>query len=77
MIYTPGPGDMLGQYAGHPHDPRTPEDDSDDTTEEAINGVRTLIACAARMYGTGDYAESEKRLVLARNRINELIGQKA
>ena len=32
MTYTPGQGDILGQYAGHPHDPRTPEDDSDDTT---------------------------------------------
>jgi hypothetical protein len=39
MTYTPGPGDILGQYSGHPHDPRTPEDDSDDTTEEAIVDV--------------------------------------
>jgi hypothetical protein len=35
MIYTPGPGDMLGQYSGHPHDPRTPDDGSDDTTAES------------------------------------------
>ena len=29
----PGPGDLLPIYAGHPHDPRTPEDDVDDARQ--------------------------------------------
>ena len=77
MTYTPGPGDILGQYSGHPHDPRTPEDDSDDTTSEAINMVRALVVSAAASEVCGDRTMAEKKMVAARDMINELLGQKA
>jgi hypothetical protein len=77
MIYTPGPGDILGQYSGHPHDPRTPDDGSDDTTAEAINMVRALVVSAAASEVCGDRTMAEKKMVAARNMINELLGQKA
>ena len=75
MSYTPGPGDILGQYTGHPHDPRTPEDDSDDTTAEAINMVRALVVSAAASEVFGDRTMAEKKMVAARDMINELLGE--
>ncbi len=75
MSYTPGPGDILGQYTGHPHDPRTPEDDSDDTTAEAINMVRALVVSAAASEVCGDRTMAEKKMVAARDMINELLGE--
>ena len=77
MSYTPGPGDILGQYTGHPHDPRTPENDSDDTTAEAINMVRALVVSAAASEVCGDRMMAEKKMVAARDMINELLGMKA
>ena len=79
MAYTPGPGDQetWPKCAGHPHDPRTPEDDSDDTTAEAINMVRALVVSAAASEVCGDRTMAEKKMVAARDMINELLGQKA
>ena len=77
MNYTPGPGDMLGQHSGHPHDPRTPDGDDDDTTAEAINMVRALVVSAAASEVCGDRTMAEKKMVAARDMINELLGQKA
>ena len=77
MSYTPGPGDILGQYAGHPHDPRTPDDGSDDTTAEAINMVRALVVSAAASEVCGDRTMAEKKMIAARDMINELLGKKA
>ena len=77
MTYTPGPGDILYLYAGHPHDPRTPENDSDDTTAEAINMVRALVVSAAASEVCGDRMMAEKKMVAARDMINELLGMKA
>lgn len=79
MSYTPGPGDAetWPPFSGHPHDPRTPEDDSDDTTAEAINMVRALVVSAAASEVWGDRTMAEKKMVAARDMINELIGKKA
>ncbi len=77
MSYTPGPGDILGQYTGHPHDPRTTDDNDDDTTAEAINMVRALVVSAAASEVCGDRMMAEKKMVAARDMINELLGLKA
>ncbi len=77
MSYTPGPGDILYLYTCHPHDPRTPDDDSDDTTEEAINMVRALVVSAAASEICGNRHDAEKKMVAARDMINELLGQKS
>ena len=75
MSYTPGPGDMLGQYAGHPHDPRSPEDDSDDTTEGAIVGVFEYIADALGAYRKNDRNEYDRVLREAVKAINTMLGE--
>lgn len=75
MTYTPGPGDILYLYTGHPHDPRTPDCDSDDTTAEAINMVRALVVSAAASEVCGDRMTAEKKMVAARDMINELLGE--
>ena len=75
MIYTPGPGDMLGQYAGHPNDPRTPEDDSDDTTEEAIFSVSEYMFDALIAYRSGNRADYERILREAVTEINTILGE--
>lgn len=75
MTYTPGPGDILGQYSGHPHDPRTPEDDSDDTTEEAIVGVFGYIADALGAYRKNDRNEYDRVLREAAKAINIMLGE--
>ena len=75
MAYTPGPGDILGQYTGHPHDPRTPEDDSDDTTEEAIVDVFEYIADALNAYRKNDRNEYDRVLREAAAAINRMLGE--
>ena len=75
MSYTPGPGDMLGQYAGHPHDPRSPEDDSDDTTEEALVAVAEYIADALSAYRMNDRNEYDRVLREAAKAINTMLGE--
>lgn len=54
-VYTPGPGDLLGQYAGHPHDPRTP-DESDETQDAhaVLEEIRLWIGVADRGIERGD-----------------------
>ncbi len=75
MAYTPGPGDILGQYAGHPHDPRTPEDDSDDTTAESIAEVRCFLVAAELAAKRGEIGKASEALRDARFSIDELIGE--
>ena len=66
---------MLGQYSGHPHDPRTPDDDSDDTTEEAIVGVFEYIADALAAYRKNDRNEYDRVLREAAKAINTMLGE--
>ena len=75
MSYTPGPGDMLGQYAGHPHDPRSPEDDSDDTTAAALVDVAEYIADALGAYRKKDRNEYDRVLREAVKAINTMLGE--
>ena len=75
MSYTPGPGDILGQYTGHPHDPRTPENDSDDTTEEALVDVAEYIADALGAYRKKDRNEYDRVLREAVKAINTMLGE--
>lgn len=74
MIYVPGPGDSFPPFSGHPHDPRTPEDDSNDTTAEAIDMVHTLVRSAIAAEIIGNRAKAKQKMVEARDMINELIG---
>ena len=76
MTYTPGPGDILGQYAGHPHDPRTPDGD-DDTTTYAIAEVRIFIAAAETAACRGDMDKAREALLEAKLSIEELLGAEA
>lgn len=71
----PGPGDLMPAYSGHPHDPRTPEDDSDDTTEEAIVDVFGYIADALGAYRKNDRNEYDRVLREAAKAINIMLGE--
>lgn len=65
MTYTPGPGDILGQYSGHPHDPRTPDaDDSDDVEEcqDLIAKIRQEIDMAETALFLRDMEKARKAL---------------
>lgn len=72
--YCPGPGDLLGQYTGHPHDPRTPDDDEDDATVDVINDVRHFLNMAEAAATTGDWSKARQALVEARLSLEELVG---
>jgi len=47
----PGPGDLMPQYAGHPHDPRTPE-------AEEVSDVDACQDLIAKIRGEIDMAET-------------------
>lgn len=72
--HTPGPGDILGMYAGHPHDPRTPDADDDDPTVDVINDVRQLLVMAEISASKGDLDKARQALVEARLSLEDLIG---
>ena len=73
MSYTQSPGDILGQYAGHPHDPRTPDDDSDDTTAESIADVRCFLVAAELAAKRGELDKAREALLEAKLSIEELL----
>ena len=73
MAYTPGPGDILGQYTGHPHDPRTPEDDSDDTTAESLSEIREWLAIAEIAHDNGDLRRRSQALKKAKAILEEAL----
>ena len=75
VSYTPGPGDpeTWPPFAGNPHDPRTLENDSNDTTEESIFLARIAATSAARAYREGKPKDAERFLVCARDILNELL----
>jgi len=77
MTYTPGFGDEATWPAciGHPLDPRTPDDDSDDTTEEALVDVSEYIADALNAYRMNDRAEYDRVLREAAKAINTMLGE--
>ena len=79
MTYTPGFGDEATWPAciGHPLDPRTPDDDSDDTTAELIAEVRCFIVAAELAAMHGDMDKGREALIDARLSIENLIGDNA
>jgi hypothetical protein len=72
--YTPGPGDLMGQYTGHPHDPRTPDPDDDDATADIINDVRGLLDIAVAAVANGDIGLARHALIEAQRSIADLVG---
>ncbi len=79
MSYTPGPGDAetWPPFSGHPHDPRTPEDDSDDTTAESIADVRCFLVVAELAAKRGEMVKAREALREAKFSIDELLGADA
>ena len=79
MSYTRGPGDEATwpAFAGHPHDPRTPEDDSDDTTAELIAEVRCFLVVAELAAKRGEMVKAREALIEAKLSIENLIGEEA
>ena len=72
-----GPGDYetWPPFAGRPHDPRTPEDDGFDTTEEAIVDVFGYIADALNAYRMNNRDEYDRVLREAAKAINTMLGE--
>lgn len=62
----PGPGDLMPQFAGHPHDPRNDSDDGDDTTADLIAEVRGFIVAAELAAMHGDMDKAREALIEAR-----------
>ena len=61
----PEPGDLMPIYAGHPHDPRTPDaDDSDDVEEcqDLIAKIRQEIDMAETALFLRDMEKARKAL---------------
>ena len=77
MAYTPGPGDSetWPPFAGHPHDPRAPEDDSDDTTAELIADVRCFLVAAELAAKRGELDKARDALLEVKLSIEEMIGE--
>lgn len=75
MSYTRGPGDEATwpAFSGHPHDPRTPDDDSDDTTAESIADVRCFLVAAELAAMRGELDKAREALLEAKLSIEELL----
>ena len=75
VSYTPGPGDSetWQECSGHPHDPRTPDDDSDDTTAESIADVRCFLVAAELAAKRGELDKAREALLEAKLSIEELL----
>ena len=77
MTYTPRPGDVLFLYTGHQHDPRTPDDDSDDTTAESIADVRRFLVAAELAAKRGEMDKAREALIEAKLSIENMVGEEA
>ena len=71
----PGDSETWPMFAGHPHDPRQPDDDSDDTTEESIVDVFEYIADALAAYRKNDRNEYDRFLREAAKAMNTMLGE--
>jgi len=65
--------DFVPPYSGHPNDPRAPEDDSDDSTADAINDVRYWLNLAHVAALNADLLQSRKHLEKAKAALDELL----
>jgi len=68
----PGPGDLMPQFAGHPHDPRTPDDD-DDATPETFAEIREWLAIAEIAHSKGDFRKRRQALEEAQATLEEAL----
>lgn len=71
--YTPGPGDIMPPFAGHPHDQRTPEPDDDDADEYVIADVKYFVEFAERAAAKGEKSKARDALVRARDSLDEIL----
>ena len=71
--YCPGPGDLLPINAGHPHDPRTPENDDDDTTADALDEIREWLSIAEVAHSNGDFGKRRQALEAAQTILEEAL----
>ena len=71
-----GPGDSATwpPFAGHPHDPRTPDLDDDDLTADLINDVRGFLDIAVAAAANGDIGLARHALIEAQRSIADLVG---
>jgi len=65
--------DYMPPSAGHPHDPRTLEDD-DDPTVDVINDVRQFLSMAEIAALNGDMGKAKSALIEARLSLEDLVG---
>ena len=64
--YTPGPGDLMGQYTGHPHDPRTPDElDEIQDAHAVLEEISLCIGMADRGIQRGDLLQFRAAMELA------------
>ena len=73
-IYIPGPGDLMPTFSGHPHDPRTPDND-DDSEVEVINDVRYWLNLAHVSAIEGDMAKARHQMLQAKTLFDDFFGQ--
>jgi len=71
-----GPGDEATwpPFAGHPNDPRAPDDGDDDTTLDVIEEVRKWLRMAETAAILGDMGKAKHALVEARMSLEEFVG---
>lgn len=68
----PGPGDLLPVFSGHPHDPRTPDED-DDTAAELFAAIREQMTIAEIAYSKGDLRKLRQALEEAQATLEEAL----
>ncbi len=69
----PGDSETWPPFVGHPHDPRSLEDDSDDTTVESIADVRCFLVAAELAAKLGELDKAREALRKAMLSIEELL----
>lgn len=72
----PGDSETWPMFAGHPHDPRAPDGDDDDTAESIADVIRFLVA-AELAAKRGEFDKAREALLEAKLSIEEMIGAEA
>ncbi len=65
-------------FAGHPHDPRTPDGDDDGEVEavgDAIKDAREWLQMAEVAAFRGDWQRARQRLIEARLTLESIVGE--
>ena len=71
----PGPGDMMPPFAGHPHDPRTPEDEVSDveSLQDMIASIRAYLDAAELALFRRDFDKLRYPLEKARHALEDAL----